>query len=90
VPANADAVVDAPFGHGISDGVDPARDLVARHPGVLDAVPQRLPREAVAVADTTGLDGDPHFVGPRLRDRALDHLDRLLRRRYLGDPHRVG
>src|SRR4030095_10630477 len=72
VPADSDAVALLPGEDALADGVQDARDLVARHARVLNAGEEPLLRQHVAVADAVRLDSHPDHAGTGRRDLALD------------------
>jgi hypothetical protein len=89
VPADADAVADAPASHVGPDGIDTTDDLVTRHPRQLDSREQRQLGERVAVADPTGLDPDADLARTRVGNRTLDDLEWPVGTRDLCDSHRA-
>jgi hypothetical protein len=73
-PADADALSDAPADYAGPECVDHASDLVPRDAWEGEALP--FDREAVAVAHAAGFDSDADLAGARLRNFALDQLER--------------
>ncbi len=72
VPADRDPIARVPRPDTWAGRRDPAGHLVARNPGILDAVGAVQDR-AVAAAETAGCDLNQHFVRTRLRSLALLH-----------------
>src|SRR5262249_15106120 len=87
VPADADALPRSPFRDSLSDGVDRSGHLVTRHARVGNARKEPFLDDRIAMADSAGLDLDANVARPRIRDRSLDDLERLFRRRDLCNAH---
>src|SRR5262249_27357070 len=87
IPADAHPLARPPRLGPITQGVDHTGDLVPRADRIADAREQALDREDIAVADTAGLDAHPGLPGARLRDPALDDLERSFGLTDLGGPH---
>src|SRR6266567_3970539 len=75
VPADACTLADLPVGHVRADGVDPPGDLVAGDAGILQARPEPILDQDIAMADPAGLDFDAYLPAAGLRDRTLDQLE---------------
>jgi hypothetical protein len=87
VPTDARALSDSPARHTRAESIYDSGDLVPGHPRILDAGPEALLGEEVAVADPAGLNLDPNLSRPWLRDLPLDQLQRSLLLPNLNDPH---
>src|SRR5581483_3227674 len=71
-----------------AERVDHHGHLMPRNPGILNAGPEALFREQIAVTNAAGLDLYPDRADPRLRDLPLDELKRPFRTPHLHHPHR--
>src|SRR5262249_34667803 len=69
------------------DVVDDAGHLVARGARILDARPDSLLRQRVAVADAARLDLDTHHSRARLGKPLLDEIERTFRASHSDDTH---
>src|SRR4029079_11252506 len=77
-PADAHPVAGAPAGHAGTDRVDGPGHLVPGDARVLDAGPEPLLGEGIAVAHAGGLHADPHLARAGLGHLALHDLVRAL------------
>src|SRR5215472_3714472 len=75
VPADANALVLLPLRTARAHRVDDACYFMSWNPRILDSGPGAFFREHVTVADTTGLNLDPHLSRLRLGNLALDDLE---------------
>src|SRR5699024_153728 len=74
-PADPDPPAHLPRERVVADGLDPAGDLVAGDPRVLDTRRAALDREGVGVADAAGLHPDQDLAGAGGGDVALHELE---------------
>src|SRR5207247_6813668 len=87
VPAPARPFPLLPRGDAGAQFVNDPRDFVSRNARILNTGPLAFLREHVAVAHATGLDLDAHLPGTRLRNLALDDLERGSRLGHLRRLH---
>ena len=78
MPTDTNALAGFPWQDTFPDSVYNSDDLVPRNPRVLQARPMTLLDQGVAVADTTGLNSDPHQARANLRDLSFDNFKRPL------------
>ena len=87
MPSDADALPLSPARDALADCVDRSDHLMPGHARVLDAGECPKLGEGVAVADSAGLDPDPHTAWCWLRDRTLDQLERSIGVLHLNGTH---
>lgn len=78
VPTHSHARSRLPLGDLGADGIDHPGNLVARHARIGAPRPSSLFGQRVAVTQAAGLDFDPHLARTRLRNLALNKLQRTL------------
>jgi hypothetical protein len=71
MPTDADPLTLFPDLHTGADIVDHASHLVSRHERILHARKEALLGDDIAVADSAGLNANPHLSGARLWNVAL-------------------
>jgi hypothetical protein len=87
VPANSNAVADAPSLYERSDSIDNPNHFVARNSRVLNARKNAFLRDRVAVAHSTRLDFDSHQSRAGVLDLLFDQLERAFGVRHLNSAH---
>jgi hypothetical protein len=79
VPAHADALPNFSVANAATDRVDRSHDLVPRDARVFEAGQPTLDPENVAPTNAARIDLDPDGARTRVRNVALDELERSLR-----------
>src|SRR5260370_32631386 len=87
MPANPDPLAGFPSRDARADRIDDAGDLVSGDSRVLEARPEALFGQRVAVADAPGRDPEAHRCGAGLRDFAFHEFERSLRAGDLNCTH---
>src|SRR4051812_18162566 len=78
IPADADPLADLLFRYSFAHRVDQPDHLMAGNARIFDAGEQAQLGDRIAVAYATGLDLDADMCRRRLRDVALDQLERTI------------
>jgi hypothetical protein len=86
-PADAHALPWPPGDHVVTDGIDVSRDFMPGHTGLLQARPEPVFDQHVAVANATRFDFHAHVPSARLRNNPLDHFPFSTRFPYLRRLH---
>ena len=71
MPANADSLTFRPLRNIASDRIDAAGNFMTRHTWILNARPQTVLHQDIAVADATRFHFHANLTGARLRNLAL-------------------
>ena len=87
VPADSDPLARRPSGDTCADRIDDAGDLVSRDARVLDAGPESLFGQGVAVADAASFDADAYGSDAGIGDFAFREFHRALGAVDLHNPH---
>jgi hypothetical protein len=87
VPAHSQALARSPSGNTWSDGVDHPNHFMSGNSRVLNPGQVALFGERIAVTDPARLDSDSDGAGGRLRNIALDNLERAIGARHLNATH---
>jgi hypothetical protein len=87
MPAHAHALARFPLRDIIADGVDASRNLVARHPRVLQSWKARLLHDGITVTDAAGLYLDSDLRPPGLWNGAFHYFEISTRFADLRDFH---
>ena len=87
VPSDADALPLTPARHALANRVDRSDHFMPGHARILDAGECPELSEGVVVADSAGLNLDPHAAWRGLWNGAFDQLERPVGARHLNGTH---